>query len=195
MKHQSELKAVISHIALVSLMAMIVLSVACSNGESNNVASSQNNQTTNAKVAGATPPDNQTNSQMEAANAATPSHRPADNEREKNATKPDIQITDVPSKGAGPDAMERISGNVNGVNVSECKVVIFTHTDKWYVQPYIDSSDTPIRDDGTWENDTHLGSDYAALLVKAAYKPPATTGTLPNIGGNVLAIGRATVKK
>lgn len=102
--------------------------------------------------------------------------------------KPGIKITDIPSRGAGPDAVERIAGTVSGVNTKECKVIIFAHTDTWYVQPYIASSDTTIADDGKWENDSHLGSEYAALLVKTSYKPPATTGVLPTTGGAVLAI-------
>lgn len=195
MKCQPEIKGSLSTRSLVSLITVMVLSAACSNAGSNNVALSQNNQTTNARVERIATPNNQNNSQTDATDVANTNHQPSNNAGEKNATKPSIQITDVPSKGAGPEAMERIAGTVSGVNVKECKVVIFTHTDKWYVQPYIDSPDTPIRDDGTWDNDTHLGSEYAALLVKVSYKPPATTGTLPNVGGTVLAIARTTAKQ
>jgi hypothetical protein len=91
--------------------------------------------------------------------------------------------------------MERIAGRVSGVNVNGCKVVLFAHTDKWYVEPYISSPDTKIEDDGSWENDTYLGSEYAALLVGASYKPPSTTATLPNVGGPVQAIARATPER
>jgi hypothetical protein len=108
--------------------------------------------------------------------------------------KPSIQITDIPRKGAGPDETERIAGTVTGVSDQECKVVIFAHTNTWYVQPYIDSSDTPIGKDCKWDNDTHLGSEYAALLVKKSYKPPSATGILPEVGGSVLAVTRATAK-
>ena len=112
----------------------------------------------------------------------------ADNSTEKNTTKPEIQITEVPPKGAGPDRVERIAGTVRGVNIKECKVVVFARTDTWYVQPYIEGSDTEIRDSNTWQTDTHLGSEYAALLVKNSYKPPTTTGRLPDVGGPILAI-------
>lgn len=102
--------------------------------------------------------------------------------------KPEIKITEVPPKGAGPTQVERIAGTVSGVNTKECKVVVFAHTDTWYVQPYIEGSDTEIRDSNTWHTDTHLGSEYAALLVKNSYKPPTTTGKLPEVGGQILAI-------
>ncbi|MFL6211649.1 MAG: toll/interleukin-1 receptor domain-containing protein [Pyrinomonadaceae bacterium] len=106
-----------------------------------------------------------------------------------------VQITIVPPRWAGSDALERIAGTVGGVQAQEYKVVIFAHTDKWYVQPYIGLSDTPIKDDGTWENNTHLGFEYAALLVRTSYNPPDTTGTLPNVAGSVLAITRVAARQ
>jgi hypothetical protein len=192
MRRRPEPSALMAKRTLVSLGVMIILSVACqhSSGGNNKNALQENNQTANARAGGATTQNNQTG----ANNLANTNRQPADNAAENNATKPIIQITVVPSKGAGPDAMERIAGTVGGVNIKECKVVIFTRTDKWYVQPYIDSPDTLIKEDRTWENDTHLGSEYAALLVKTSYKPPATTGTLPNVAGPVLAIARETAK-
>jgi len=109
--------------------------------------------------------------------------------------KATIQITEVPSRGAGPDVLERIAGTASGVNETECKVVIFAHTDSWYVQPYIDSPYTSISADCKWESDTHLGSEYVAFLVKPDYKPPSKTGTLPTIGGPVLALAKMAAKK
>ena len=103
-------------------------------------------------------------------------------------TKPEIQITEVPSRGAGPDRLERIAGTVRGVNIKDCKVIVFARTDTWYVQPYIEASDTEIKNSNTWQTDTHLGSEYAALLVNNSYKPPSTTGRLPEVGGPILAI-------
>jgi hypothetical protein len=103
-------------------------------------------------------------------------------------TKPTIEITEVPSKGAGPDRVETIAGKVGGVKKNECKVVIFVHTDRWYVQPYFAASHTSINEENTWRTDTHLGSRYAALLVKNSYEPPSTFGKLPDVGGEVLAI-------
>src|SRR6185503_14074217 len=102
--------------------------------------------------------------------------------------KPEIKITEVPPKGAGPDRVERIAGTVSGVNTKECKVIVFAQTDTWYVQPYIETSDIEIKNSNTWQTDTHLGSQYAALLVNSSYKPPRTTGILPEVGGQILAI-------
>jgi len=109
--------------------------------------------------------------------------------------KPSIQITLIPRRGkGGPDEIERIAGTVSGASEEDCKVVLFVHTNTWYVQPYRDSFDTPIGKDCKWENDTHLGAEYAALLVKKSYQPPSTTGILPNVGGFVLALTKVPGK-
>lgn len=102
--------------------------------------------------------------------------------------EPSIQITDVPPRGGGPDRMATIAGKVSGVNSNEFKVVIFSRTNTWYVQPYANAPYTSIDALGKWETQTHLGDEYAALLVKPSYKPPATTDTLPPEGGLVLAV-------
>lgn len=113
---------------------------------------------------------------------------------EPKPTQPSITMTHVPPAGAGSDTWGTITGQVQGVNVEECQVVIFAYGDIWYVQPWANSPYTSIGKDGNWETGTHLGFEYAALLVKSSYNPPATTDTLPQVGGDVLAIAKATPK-
>lgn len=108
--------------------------------------------------------------------------------------KPRITITRVPPKGGGPDIMETIAGTAGGVDLKQVRVVLFARTNTWYVQPYAASPYTPVGDDGKWETKTHLGDEYAALLVEASYTPPATTDTLPEVAGPVLAIARVAAK-
>jgi len=158
-----------------SLASLIVLSIAC---HGNNVNIRAAHPESEVKVTPA-PSKNQSGT---------------GNLNVEHSTKPGIQITDVPPRGAGPDRVETIAGTASGVNIAECKVVVYAGTNVWYVQPYIGSSDTSIEQDGTWHTDTHLGSKYAALLVKKTYKQPETTGKLPDIGGQVLAIATATPK-
>ena len=114
--------------------------------------------------------------------------------RVKRNPNPSIAITRVPSKGGGPDRMEPIAGKVGGVNVKDCRVVVFARTNTWYVQPYAASPYTTISNGGKWATYTHLGDEYAALLVKSSYKPPVTTDTLSEVGGDVLAIVRVPAK-
>lgn len=106
----------------------------------------------------------------------------------ERAIRPSIQITSVPAMGGGTDRLEDIAGSATGVNHKECKVILFAlGGDTWYVQPYINSTNTEINPDGRWKNETHLGSRYAALLVKLSYRPPPTAHTLPTVGGDILA--------
>jgi len=110
--------------------------------------------------------------------------------------KPVIRITTIPRLGpGGPDEMDPIAGSVKGVNGDQTKVVIFTHTNVWYVQPYTENPYTAIKDDCTWETSAHLGYEYAALLVKSSYKPSDTIAALPSEGGEILAIVRVVPKK
>lgn len=108
--------------------------------------------------------------------------------------RPAIAITTVPPADAGgPDKMARIAGTVAGPSC-DCQVVLFALGDVWYVQPWAAAPVTPIDRNRRWENDTHLGREYAALLVRRAYKPPTTTRTLPAVSGDVLAIARVPGK-
>jgi hypothetical protein len=114
------------------------------------------------------------------------------------AAEPSIRITLVPGPGEGSASNGAIGGTVGGISPEqqkECAVVVFSHTDKWYVQPTVASPYTPISDDGSWETDIHLGYEYAALLVRSSYRPPATAGALPKVGGDVLALARVPAKK
>ncbi|MGH9822573.1 MAG: hypothetical protein ACREDR_04900, partial [Blastocatellia bacterium] len=87
---------------------------------------------------------------------------------------PSIKITVVPPSGEGSERMERIAGTVSGADFKSCKVVIFARTNKWYVQPYTNNPKTSIGSDGKWETTTHLGYEYAALLVRSDYEPTDT---------------------
>jgi len=119
----------------------------------------------------------------------------SENKDANKGEEPSIKITLIPPRGEGPDSNGTIGGKASGPNLKDCKVVIFARTDKWYVQPTVASPYTPIGQDGLWETDIHLGYEYAGLLVNSSYEPPATTGTLPKVGGAVLAIDRVPAKK
>jgi signal transduction histidine kinase len=102
--------------------------------------------------------------------------------------KPSIEMTQIPDAavGGGP-ALQTITGRVTGAS-GEDRVVLFARSGEWYVQPFIDQPYTKIQDDFTWSNSTHLGTEYAALLVRPGYVPPAVTSELPKEDKNVLAV-------
>jgi hypothetical protein len=107
----------------------------------------------------------------------------------------EIRITQVPQRGSGPDRVETIAGTVKGVNFGQHKVLLYARTNQWYVQPYADSPYTTIDEHGKWKADTHLGSEYAALLVKSSHSnAPGTASTLPPVGGDIVAIDRKPAK-
>jgi len=102
-----------------------------------------------------------------------------------------ISIPVVPTKGQGPQSEGSISGQVVGLTKPETyKIVLYARTDRWYVQPYTAQPLTDIDAAGRWKNSTHLGREYAALLVRPNYSPPSAPEQLPPIGGDVLAIAR-----
>jgi Ca2+-binding RTX toxin-like protein len=107
-----------------------------------------------------------------------------------NSAKASISITGVPHAGPGGDEpIEAISGVVRKVDFAAHKVVVYAYAGgTWWVQPTAANPLTDIDRTGKWETDTHLGSTYAALLVRQSFKPSATIGTLPNVQGDIVAI-------
>jgi hypothetical protein len=97
-----------------------------------------------------------------------------------------------PAQAPGPDLLGHMSGRVaNGK--PGLRIVLYARTSNiWWVQPFRRYPYTEIAGDGSWENMTHLGSEYAALLVAPGYQPPAKIPVLPAVNGSVLRI--ATTK-
>lgn len=48
--------------------------------------------------------------------------------------------------------------------------------------------------DNTFKNETHLGSQYAAILADCTYEPPPRMSALPESGNGVLAIAKVEGK-
>jgi hypothetical protein len=115
----------------------------------------------------------------------------------KDDKKPSITIISVPTDPPGESmASEPIKGAVNGGDPKEYKVIIYARGgDKWWVQPTIASPFTDIGSDGKWESETHGGTEFAALLVKSSYKPEATLGTIPQVGGDILDAAKKKPEK
>ena len=104
---------------------------------------------------------------------------------------PTIQLTRIPEAAeGGPDRMVSIAGRVTGARPGQ-QIVLFARAGPWWVQPLADQPFTAIRRDSTWENTTHLGTEYAALLVEPGYRPPARTDELPGIDERVVAVARS----
>src|SRR5512133_2849808 len=100
---------------------------------------------------------------------------------------PVIQFTQVPEAGPGGAAKTvRIAGRATGAKPGQ-RIVLFARDGTWYVQPFASKPFTEIRLDYSWATVTHVGPEYAALLVERAYAPPNVTDVLPSRGGPVIA--------
>ncbi len=104
---------------------------------------------------------------------------------------PSIEFTTIPQAAiGGPAALVPVAGRVTGARPNQ-RVVLFARSDEgWWVQPYRSRPFTDIAPDSTWKSVTHLGQEYAALLVDADYRPPATAEALPEPGGGIIAVTR-----
>ena len=105
------------------------------------------------------------------------------------ASTPSIVFARVPQAGAGgPDKTDTIEGRAPGAGPSQ-QIVLYARSEElWWVQPFSDRPFTKIGNDLRWKSETHLGTEYAALLVDHGYHPPATAETLPAVGGGVVAV-------
>ena len=107
---------------------------------------------------------------------------------QRNEGKPSIELTLVPPEDQGGTSTSgTISGRVTGARPQHL-VVLYARSGAWYVQPFADKPFTAIQADSTWTNETHLGTEYAALLVEPTYAPPALTMTIPGEGDGVIAV-------
>jgi len=104
---------------------------------------------------------------------------------------PSIAFTTIPKADVGgPGVLADVAGRVTGARPNQ-RVVLFTKSDEgWWVQPFRSRPFTDIERDSTWKSAIHLGQEYAALLVDADYRPPATAQSLPEPGGGVVAVAR-----
>jgi len=111
---------------------------------------------------------------------------------QKDKQLPSIEFTKIPPAAqGGRERVDTIAGRVKGYRPGE-RIVIYAHSGPWWVQPWPDQALIPIQADSTWSTSTHLGFEYAALLVEPGYRPSSTLNVAPTQGGSVISL--ATVK-
>src|SRR5262249_49249679 len=82
-----------------------------------------------------------------------------------------VEFTLVPEAASGgPDRMAPIAGRVRGARPGQ-RVVLFTKSGAWWVQPFRFRPFTTIEPDSSWKSRIHLGTEYAALLVDSEFYP------------------------
>jgi hypothetical protein len=101
---------------------------------------------------------------------------------------PSIEFTKVPpAREGGPTTLATIEGRVLGAHSGQ-QLVLYARSGQWWVQPLTNQPFTEIQPDSKWSNSTHLGQEYAALLVEPGYRPPAKMDSLPAEGGSVVVV-------
>jgi hypothetical protein len=105
-------------------------------------------------------------------------------------SKSSIEFIKIPLAAVGGlDNMDTIEGRVIGVRPEQQIVLYAKSGGRWWIQPFArDPLFTKIQGDSKWKNVTHLGEEYAALLVEPSYSPPQSTEVLPATGGAIAAV-------
>jgi hypothetical protein len=107
---------------------------------------------------------------------------------QQSRNQPAIEFSKIPPAAqGGRERVDTIAGSVKGARPGQ-QIVIYAKSGPWWVQPWPDKPFIPIRSDATWNTTTHLGYEYAALLVDATYQPPPTVDAAPTQGGSVIAV-------
>ena len=112
--------------------------------------------------------------------------------RSSKKVPPTVEFTQIPEAGeGGPDRIVPIAGRVQNGHPGQ-QIVLYAKSGRWWVQPRTIEPFTDVAADGRWHNSTHLGTEYAAILVETGYHPEDIIDAPPAEGGPVLA--RAMIK-
>jgi hypothetical protein len=107
---------------------------------------------------------------------------------QKAPSVPTIAFTKIPPAAqGGRERVDTIAGRVVGAHPGQ-QIVVYARSGPWWVQPWPDKPFIPIQADDTWGTSTHLGFEYAAMLVELGYHPPPTMDVAPSQGGSVVAV-------
>ena len=105
--------------------------------------------------------------------------------------KPSLEIMRVPmADPGGAEKLDYIEGRSSNTGPGQ-QIVLYAHSGVWWLQPFADQPFTKIQPDSTWKNSTHLGTEYAALLVNPGYHPAPKLTALPENDSGVVAVAIA----
>ena len=108
--------------------------------------------------------------------------------RSQQDAAPSIALTKIPPAAeGGRERVDTIAGRVRNARPGQ-QIVVYAHSGTWWVQPWPDHALIPLQADATFSTETHLGFDYAVLLVDPDYHPLPTMDSTPAQGGSVAAL-------
>jgi len=91
---------------------------------------------------------------------------------------PSIEFTHIPPRRKVDEKESTRSLDGSETLDQSQQLLFYAHSGQWWVQPWPDHPFIPIKADSTWSTETHLGFEYAALLVEPDYHPLPTTDVL-----------------
>jgi hypothetical protein len=108
-----------------------------------------------------------------------------------------IEFSRIPQADpGGRETQDVLEGIVTGAQPGQ-QIVLYARSGRWWVQPLVTHPFTKLSAHAStmkWTNATHLGTEYAALLVEPGYHPPPALDDLPEPGaspsGTVVATAR-----
>jgi hypothetical protein len=107
---------------------------------------------------------------------------------QKSSAGPSIEFTHIPPAAqGGRERVDTISGRVRNARPKQ-QIVVYAHSGQWWVQPWPEHPFIAIKADSTWSTETHLGFEYAALLVDPDYHPLPMTDVAPTQGASVALV-------
>jgi hypothetical protein len=101
---------------------------------------------------------------------------------------PSIEFTRVPQADAGGREKNDIIEGTVKFGRQDQSIVLYAKTGNWWVQPMANEPFTKVNPTTKWTNATHLGTDYAALLVEPGFRPPPFIEQLPTAGPGIVAV-------
>jgi hypothetical protein len=102
--------------------------------------------------------------------------------------EPAIEFSKIPPAAeGGRERVDTIAGHVTGARPGQ-RIVVYAKSGPWWVQPWPDQPFITIEPNSNWSTPTHLGYEYAALLVDPAYDPAPTLDIAPTQGGSIVAV-------
>jgi hypothetical protein len=105
----------------------------------------------------------------------------------RHEVEPKISFTQVPERNSGSQNKQDVmEGTITGAKQGQRLVMYSKSGGLWWLQPLLTAPFTPILSDGVWRNETHVGTDYAVLLVDPGYHPVPVLDHLPRPGQGVI---------
>src|SRR5713101_7916650 len=107
---------------------------------------------------------------------------------QKSSARPSIEFTKIPPAAqGGRERVDTLSGRLRNARPKQ-QIVIYAHSRQWWVQPWPEHPFIPIKADSTWSTETHLGFEYASLLVEPDFHPLPTMDVAPTQSASVALV-------